>query len=87
MKEGPGTFNLAASARYKKLDYGDRSRLKESCVGDEIQMNERAIKKEGAKIFRKVQSQVCITIIIGNLLLSAICRPPSVRIQIKDLLL
>ena len=59
MKKGPGAFNLAASMEYKKLD-GDRSWLNESSIESNYEMNEGAIKREGAKIFLKIQSQVCL---------------------------
>lgn len=64
MKQGPGMFNVAASNQYKMLDSTGQDRLKHLCVEDEVVMTEKAIKREGARIFRKVQSQVRMSLML-----------------------
>ena len=66
MKEGPGVFNQSASGKYKALDGSEWRKLKELCVEDEVEMTEGAIKKEGARIFRKVQSEVRSTHVVTH---------------------
>lgn len=59
MKEGPGAFNVAASEQYRRLEQGDREKLSELCEERrEKVLSVKEVKREGAKIFRKIQSQV-----------------------------
>ena len=57
MKEGPGAFNVVASERYKSLGSDERlSELREE--RRERVLNVKDVKREGAQVFRKIQSQV-----------------------------
>ena len=59
MKEGPGAFNVSASERYKSLGSDEQERLSELCEERrERVLNVKDVKREGAKVFRKIQSQV-----------------------------
>ena len=59
VKEGPGAFNVAASERYKSLGSDDQERLSELLEERrERVLNVKDVKREGAKVFRKIQSQV-----------------------------
>ena len=61
---GAGCFNVAASLEYKSLKDGDLGRLKDvaKCSKDHFEGSVQERKKLGARIFKKIQKQVCITL-------------------------
>ena len=63
MSEGCSAFNKTASELYRNLDSKERDRLKNLCSEGEKNerlMTEKEIQKMGARIFKKIQSEVCV---------------------------
>lgn len=61
MKDGPGAFNVVASEQYRSLGDADREKLSELCEERrEKVLSVKDVKREGAKLFRKIQSQVVL---------------------------
>ncbi len=59
MKTGPAAFSAAASDSYKNMRDGDKKQLEDSMVKErEKTMTIRDIKKEGSKLFRKIELHV-----------------------------
>jgi len=59
MRNGPAAFNVAASEAYKERGDDDKKFLDDSIVQNEKTMTIKAIKREGAKLLRKIELQVC----------------------------
>ncbi len=59
MKTGPAAFSAAASDSYKNMRDEDKKQLEDSMVKErEKTMTIRDIKKEGSKLFRKIELHV-----------------------------
>lgn len=60
MANSPGKFCAAASEAYRKLDANDKQSLQDRCGSIEMKPVTVDVRKAAAKIFRKVESQVCL---------------------------
>ena len=59
MKNGPAAFNIAASEQYKNIGEEERKKL-DDIIPEEREkvMTIKNIKREGAKLFQKIETQV-----------------------------
>ena len=64
MKNGPAAFSMAASEAYKKMGDDEKKLLEDSIIGEsEKTMTIKDIKREGSKLFRKIELQVCFKVL------------------------
>ena len=58
MSAGVSTFNRAASSAYKSITSTEKEALSQRCVVHTHTMSAKAIKREGMKIFLRIQKLV-----------------------------
>lgn len=66
MAISPGEFCTTASEAYKKLDASSKQSLvqqAEELASKEVLMTPRDARKHGARVFKKIKSQVCTCIV------------------------
>jgi len=74
MRIGPAAFSAAASDSYKNMRDEEKKQLEDSMVKErEKTMTIRDIKKEGSKLFQKIELQVCTYFAILLVCLLHVC--------------